>query len=210
MIFPSLENIIAVVLAGLLLSAIPGPAMLYVLSRSVSSGRMGGFLSSLGLACGAMVHVVLAVLGVSVFLNNNPELIKPIEILGSFYIAFLGIQTIRQPLFTQKEVVLDKVSFNSNFELFKQGFIVEALNPKTILFFVAFLPKFIDPSSEFMPYHMLVLGLLVPLTAVPSDMLITFTGSTITSYVTKNTRFQIVVKWSSGLLLVGISLSLFM
>jgi len=179
---PPFDNILAVLFAGTLLSMTPGPSMLYVLSRSVGQSRSAGLASAFGLALGGMVLAVATAMGLAKLFTDVPALVVVLRYCGSAYLAWLGVTMIvnaRSDALVELNV--EKVVRKSYASIVGQGVLVELLNPKTVLFFALFLPPFVDVGGDVnnagsVESQLLFLGILVPLTAMPSDALIALMG----------------------------------
>lgn len=143
--------------ASISLLLMPGPAVLYVVARSIHQGRRAGIVSVLGLHVGTLVHVSAAALGLSAILAASTPAFSVVKILGAGYLIFLGVRTL-----TSHEEVdgIGTVRQASLRRVFSQGVVVNILNPKLGLFFFAFLPQFVDPSPGTAGMQMLLLGLL--------------------------------------------------
>ena len=211
---PPVDSILAVLLAGILLSVTPGPSMLYVLSRSVGQSRAAGVASAIGLAGGGVVLAVATALGLGQLFSEIPALVVVLKYCGSAYLAWLGASMIFNAR-TEASVDLkvEQVERQSYGSIVWQGVVVELLNPKTVLFFALFLPPFVEvvgdqASSNGVQSQLLVLGILVPLTAVPSDTLIAFMGGTLTRSVNHHRKTREWLGWIGGLTMLAIALNL--
>ncbi|NVO29003.1 LysE family translocator [Donghicola sp. C2-DW-16] len=211
---PSLDAMIAVALAGLALSATPGPSMLYVLSRTVGQSRAAGLASALGLCLGGIILAVASALGLAAVFQNSDWIVTALRYVGSAYLVWLGIDMIRgAKAESQVRLDVEKVGHKSLAAIIWQGVIVEVLNPKTILFFALFLPPFITAGDAHsaMPSvttQLLVLGALVPLTAIPSDLVVAYMGGTMTRVLNRQTAMRERMAWAGGLILIAIALNL--
>lgn len=211
---PSLHAILSVALAGLALSATPGPSMLYVLSRSVGQSRAAGFASALGLCLGGVLLAIATALGLATVFATFDWLVIALRYLGSAYLVWLGIGMIRGARSTAAtDFTVAQVKSKSLMAILWQGVLVELLNPKTVLFFALFLPPFVNlgqgpAQSSSVTLQFLILGALVPLTAVPSDLIVAMLGGTMTKTLNTNKRAREVMAWAGGLVLIGIALSL--
>lgn len=211
---PSLEAMIAVALAGLALSATPGPSMLYVLSRTVGQSRAAGLASALGLCLGGIVLAVATALGLAAVFETSSWMVTVLRYVGSAYLIWLGVDMIRgvkadAPMMLDIEKVRQK-PFSS---IIWQGILVEVLNPKTVLFFALFLPPFINAgdmqgADANLTLQLLVLGALVPLTAIPSDLVVAHMGGTMAKAINRKKRMRKWMAWAGGLILIGIALNL--
>lgn len=208
---PSIETMLAVAAAGLLLSVSPGPSMLYVLSRSVGQSRAAGLASALGLGMGGVLLAIIAAFGLAVIFQQSEIIYRAVTIAGAIYIIYLGLQILLEEIRSddQVEAELENVERQGFFKIVYQGILVEALNPKTVLFFMAFIPPFVDATRGDVTTQMLVLGILVPLTALPSDLVIAFAGGSIAEWIRKNSTGASILSWLGGLVLIGIGASLF-
>lgn len=200
---PSLETIIVVTLAGLALSASPGPSMLYVLSRSIGQSHGAGYASAAGLAAGGMLLALAAALGLSALFAASTMAYTAVKVGGAAYLCYLGIDMIASK--SEPMDALQEVHRSSLWRIFYQGVAVEVFNPKTILFFIAFIPQFVDAGIGSVPLQMLVLGLLVPLTAVPSDIIVATMGGSLAAKISAHRTGQTILKWVGGLFLIGLA-----
>ena len=132
-------------------------------------------------------------------------------IAGAIYIIYLGIQILLEEFRggEKEEAELEQVETQPFWKIVYQGIIVEALIPKTVLFFMAFIPPFVDASRGDVSLQMLTLGILVPLTALPSDLVIAFAGGSIAEWIRKNSTGASILSWLGGMVLIGIGASLF-
>ena len=153
------------VLAALALLLVPGPSVLYIVTRSVSQGRTAGLVSALGIQCGGLVHVAAAALGLSAILVSSALAFNVVRFAGAAYLVFLGV---RQWLERGDGKALE-VRAEPLRRVFAQGLMVNALNPKTALFFFAFLPQFVDPARGAVTGQFLFLGLLFIALAMCTD-----------------------------------------
>lgn len=152
-----LPNLLAFMLASVLLIMIPGPSVLFVLGRSIALGRRGGLLSVLGNALGMLPAIALVSLGVGAIVAESVIVFTIIKIVGAAYLVFLGIQAIRHR--AARAVQVDTTP-KSTLRLVGEGFIVGVTNPKTIAFFVAVLPQFVVRAAGQIPLQLATLGLV--------------------------------------------------
>ncbi|MGI9317333.1 MAG: LysE family translocator [bacterium] len=204
---PSIDMILAVTVAGLLLSASPGPSMLYVLSRSVGQSRAAGFASSIGLAIGGIILAIATALGLAAVFEYSPRAFTILQIAGGCYLCFLGYSMIKGA--GKDDMSIRKVSDASFSAILSQGILVEVLNPKTAIFFLAFLPQFIDYSRDDVTSQVLILGMLVPLTAIPSDIIVSIAGGTLAQQLKRKPIAGVILAWVAGLILIGLAIRIF-
>jgi threonine/homoserine/homoserine lactone efflux protein len=146
--------------------AIPGPSVFYIVTRSLVQGRRAGVMSMLGVQTGGLVHVVAAAFGLSALIASSAAAFTVVKYAGAAYLVFLGLRKLLGAEDDEPELPSARASVA---RLFGHGVIVNVLNPKTALFFLAFLPQFVDPSAGPIAPQMLVLGLMLVSLGVLSD-----------------------------------------
>jgi threonine/homoserine/homoserine lactone efflux protein len=152
---PDTSTLIAFSIAALVLFVVPGPAVLYVVTRSLVGGRRAGVVSVAGIHLGSLVHIAAAVAGLSALLATSAVAFQSVKLLGAAYLIYLGARAILDR--HKVGPVTDEVRPAGPARIFWQGFLVNLLNPKTAIFFLAFVPQFIDPSAN-TTTQLLVLG----------------------------------------------------
>lgn len=208
---PPFESILAVAVAGFALSATPGPSMLYVLSRTVGQSRSAGLASALGLCLGGVLLAIATAWGLGAVFMTFDELVLALKYLGAAYLVWLGIGMIREArAVSQKELAATAVARKSLPQVMLQGVLVELLNPKTVLFFALFLPPFValDAPEHDITLQLLLLGILVPLTAIPADLVVAWLGGTMARTLNESRKAREAMAWAGGLILIGIAASL--
>ncbi len=163
---PDASTFLLFAAASLAFLAIPGPSVFYIVTRSLAQGRRAGVTSMLGVQAGGLVHVVAAAIGVSALIASSATAFTIVKYAGAAYLIVLGIRKLRS---RGEEEELELGGPASGRRLFWQGAIVNLLNPKTALFFLAFLPQFVDPAAGPIVPQMLVLGTLLVGLGVVSD-----------------------------------------
>ena len=163
-----IENLFAFTLAAIVLIVIPGPSVLFTIGRALALGRVGGLLSVLGNALGLLPIIALVALGVGGIVAQSFVLFTALKIAGALYLAYLGIQAIRHRKDASRAVAEGTLP-RSHWRQLGEGFVVGITNPKTIAFFVAVLPQFVDLSAGSVPLQMLELGLVFFALALISD-----------------------------------------
>ena len=174
---PELATLSLFLSAAFILAITPGPGIFYVLTRSLKGGKSEGIASALGTSAGGMFHAIAAAFGISVVLATSAVAFSAVKYLGAAYLVYLGLKTIlsRDPLTVAEAGAAD--SRDSGREqgrsrAFWQGGTVEALNPKTALFFLAFIPQFVDPAAGAVFIQFLVLGTLSVLLNTLADFVV--------------------------------------
>ena len=199
---PSLEVLLAFTAAALVMNISPGPSNLYVMARSIAQGTEGGLVAAAGLAVGSLVHVLATVLGLSAVFNASPLLYTVVKVLGAAYLIYLGISYWRAGP-AETPVDAPRVPRKPLATVFRESVIVEVTNPKTALFFIAFLPQFVVPESGPVWTQLLVLGAIVTISALPCDVLVAVAASRVARWLTRHERAQVIQERVSGSILLG-------
>jgi threonine/homoserine/homoserine lactone efflux protein len=201
---PDLSTLLLFAGAALALLVVPGPAVLYIVAQSIEQGRVAGLVSMLGIQAGGLVHVAAAALGLSALLVQSAVAFSIVKYAGAAYLVYLGLRRLfgRERL----ESGLERTPKTLG-RLFRQGIVVNVLNPKTALFFLAFLPQFVDPDAGSVGLQIALLGLLFIGIAVVSDGAYALAAGTAASWVRGNPRFIRVERWLSGSIFVGLGLT---
>ena len=163
---PELPALLVFTTAALILLVTPGPAVLYIVARSIDQGRIAGVVSVFGIGLGTMVHVLAAALGISALLVSSAAAFNVVKFLGAGYLIYLGIRKLRERDLHVSAVQPEAQPLSRTFT---QGIVVNVLNPKLALFFFAFLPQFIDPSAGPVAWQILFLGTFFVVLGIFSD-----------------------------------------
>jgi threonine/homoserine/homoserine lactone efflux protein len=175
----------------------------YIVGRSVGQGRLAGVISALGIGVGTLVHVAAALLGLSALLMSSAIAFGVVKYLGAAYLIYLGIQKFRQ-----KDSLSPSSSGRTKLRcVFTQGIVVNVLNPKTALFFFAFLPQFVDPSGGKVAGQILFLGTLFALMGVLSDTLWAVFAGTVARSLQTRSRWNQAPRYISGGILISLGLA---
>ncbi|PBB29679.1 MULTISPECIES: LysE family translocator [Mesorhizobium] len=176
---PELTPFALYLAAAFMLAITPGPGIFYVAARTLAGGRAEGIASSFGTGVGGMIHVLAASLGVSAIVLGSSELFSALKLFGAVYLVWLGLRTFQTA--RRKEATGghdgDRVSPVGPRRAFREGVLVEALNPKTAAFFLAFLPQFVNPSAGFVALQFVVLGSLSIALNTLADIVVAFLAS---------------------------------
>jgi len=186
----------------------PGPSMLYILSRCLGSGRTAGVISVLGLATASLVHAVAVALGLSTLLFYSPLAFALLKYLGALYLVYLGIRGFLSggPLRAMRARGGSRPP--SLWAVYGQGIMTDLLNPKVALFFIAFLPQFVNSSLGSPGHQILFFGLLFNVTGVPVNLVVAWAGGSIADVLTHRPTWARVQRWCSSAVLVGLGLRL--
>ena len=190
--------------AALVLLLIPGPAVLYITARSASQGRMAGFVSVLAIETANFLQAVAAALGLSAILLSSALAFDVVKYLGAAYLIYLGI---RKLLSSKDSSQNEEVRRESLSRIYWQGFLINILNPKTALFFFAFLPQFVNPDLGNVTAQTLLLGSIFVGMAIVTDSLYAFLASSLSEKLTGNKGIQKGQRYFAGLVYVGLGIT---
>jgi len=198
----SIEVLFALVLATLVFAYIPGPAVLYIAAQTMSRGRKAGFMAVLGVHLADYVHVLAAAFGLSAIFRHVPELYLAMKLLGAAYLIWLGVSFFRGVKPVQATA---DVAPRTPMRALADSLAVELLNPKTTIFFVSFLPQFVDPSASLPLWaQFLILGVVVNLLFTSSSIMTVLTASYMQAKVAANGTAQRVIRAIGGTILIGL------
>jgi len=202
---PDLPNFILFALVALMLNITPGNDMIFVISRSLSYGTKVGIYAALGIGLGCFVHIFASVVGLSVIIQQSEILFNTIRYAGAAYLIFIGIKSLMEKpstmIFNQ-----NKNDKNTNLKILRQGIITNVLNPKVSLFFLAFLPQFINNSSENISSQILFLGLWFNFSGTLVNVLIVLLFSKVIAKLSSFQQFWKIQNKISGIVLIGLGL----
>ena len=190
--------------AALALLLIPGPAVLYITARSASQGRVAGLVSVLAIETANFMQAVAAALGLSAILLSSALAFDVVKYLGAAYLIYLGI---RKLLASDTGAEDEEVKQESLARIYWQGFAVNILNPKTALFFFAFLPQFVDPTKGNVVMQNLLLGAIFVGMAIITDSMYALLASSLAGKLTGNKRFQKGQRYFAGLVYIGLGIT---
>lgn len=181
----------------------PGPAVFYIVARSIDQGRTAGFVSTLGLNAGSLVHVAAAAFGVSAVLLSSVAAFNLVKYLGAAYLIYLGV---RKLLVREEEQTLHTRPPQKLSQIFSQGVLVSILNPKTALFFFAFLPQFVDPFRGSVTAQILLLGGIFVVMAFMSDSFYAILAGTLGQWLKGNVRYLRWQRYFTGSAYIALGL----
>ena len=203
---PSTDILIAFIITTAVFAFIPGPAMLYVAARTLAADRRAGLMATSGIHVGCYVHVVAAAAGLSVLFHVVPTLYLAVKLAGAAYLIYLGIRMFRVARAVGATPV-DLVAQKSAGRAFLESMLVEVLNPKTAIFFLAFLPQFIDQAAAFPVWlQFVILGTLVNVMFTIADIACVLAASTVTTRLARVSSLQRNLQRAGGAILVGLGL----
>ena len=204
---PETSTLALFAVAALTLMLIPGPAVLYIVTRSVDQGRAAGLASVCGVHVGTLVHVAAAALGLSALLVSSATAYHAVRWLGAAYLVWLGVRRLLahdEPSGTAKDRTARRLGLR---RIFAQGVVVNVLNPKTALFFFAFLPQFVDTSRGSVPFQVVVLGAAFVLLGLLSDGAYALLASTGAGWLRRRPRVARTSRLVSGGVLISLGVT---
>jgi threonine/homoserine/homoserine lactone efflux protein len=187
--------------AALLLLVVPGPSVLYIVTQSVSHGRRAGIVSVAGITTGTLVHIAAATVGLSALFASSALAFDVVKYLGAAYLIAVGIRRLAG---WEREAGPQARDTRDLGRLYRQGIVVNTLNPKTALFFLAFLPQFVDPGRGTPWLQILALGLLFAALGFCSDGVWALVAGTLGDRLRRSRRFPAVQRYVSGSVFVGL------
>ena len=203
---PPADLLIAFAIATFIFGYMPGPALVYTAAQTLAYGRRGGLMAALGLHVGGYAHVLAAAFGLAVILELVPTVFLLIKFAGAGYLIWLGIAIIRAEISSAE---LPQTENRTGRRAFARSMLVEILNPKTALFYLAFLPQFVDVSAAFPAWlQFVILGTFVNLSFSSADIIVVMMTDRILHRMKQSATMQKVLKWAGGSALVGLGVHL--
>ena len=202
----SWETLLAFATLTLVVAYFPGPALLYTAAQTIAHGRRAGFMAMLGIHLGCYIHVFAAAFGLSAVFKHVPELYLAVKLAGAAYLVWLGIGMIRSRLAAADAPVAPPKTVK---RALIDSLIVEALNPKVALFFIALLPQFVDPAAALPVWaQFLILGTIVNVAFSSADLLTVLGASVVVRTMKKTQGGFAFGRWLGGSLMIGLRLKL--
>jgi threonine/homoserine/homoserine lactone efflux protein len=203
-VIPDPASLALFMVAALALLLVPGPAVLYVVARSIHQGRRAGLASVLGIHVGTLVHIAAATVGLSALVVSSAVAFTAVKIAGAIYLVGLGLWT----LFSRRPETEMALGGERNLRrAFAQGIVVNVLNPKTALFFLAFLPQFVDPDAAHPAVQIAVLGLLFVLLGLVTDSIWAIAAGTAGGLLRRSRRFVRTQRYVTGTVYIGLGVA---
>ena len=183
----------------------PGPDMIYVITRGISQGRKAGLLSAMGVTVGILVHTIAAVLGLALLLRTSALAFLLVKYVGAIYLIYLGVKALKDK---GSFAVIEQEKPMAFHSIFWQGALSNIFNPKVALFFLAFLPQFVNQNNGYVSLQMLGLGLVFALFGVAYLSVLGFFSGGIGSWLAQRARITGILRWLTGVVLIGLGLRL--
>lgn len=195
-------------IAALALNLAPGPDMLYVLGRSLGQGRKAGVVSALGIFAGCLVHIAAAALGLAALLRASAVAFNVIRYAGAAYLVYLGVRMLLSKDAHNALSSGNSLPPASLSRIFTQGIISDVLNPKVAMFFVAFLPQFVNPARGPVAFQVVVLGLILDVGGTLVNLGVAFFAGEIGNRLRQSTRAARLQRWFTGSVFIGLGVRL--
>ncbi|MED0875609.1 LysE family translocator [Bacillus mobilis] len=191
-------------LTGILLNLIPGADTMYIVGRSISQGRKAGVYSVFGIITGSLVHTLLVAFGLSIILTKSVVLFNIIKVIGVIYLVYLGIKMILDKTNITFQASSNKLNIR---KIYLQGLITSLTNPKVSLFFIAFLPQFIDTKASG-PIPFIILGITFTVTGLLWCLFVAYFSSYVTKKLRGNQKVGMILNKVTGMIFIGMGLKL--
>ena len=191
-------------LTGILLNLIPGADTMYIVGRSISQGRKAGVYSVFGIITGSLVHTLLVAFGLSIILTKSIVLFNTIKVIGVIYLVYLGIKMILDKTNVAFQASSNKLNIR---KIYLQGLLTSLTNPKVSLFFIAFLPQFIDTKASG-PMPFIILGITFTVTGLLCFLFVAYFSSYVTKKLRGNQKVGMILNKVTGMIFIGMGLKL--
>jgi threonine/homoserine/homoserine lactone efflux protein len=202
-----LNNLISFLTASVLLTLMPGPDNMYVLIESVTKGYKTGIAIATGLVSGIVIHTLIASTGLSLFFLNSDIAFKIIRIGGILYLLYLAFLAVRENVGNDQYITFRHENKNSFWRLFRRGFLMNVMNPKVTLFFIAFLPQFITVNGLNVSIQMIIMGFLFMIQAIIIFIMISVLAGKLSMSI-QNKKFWLITKCLKVAILISIAVGL--
>ena len=197
-----IEILLSFVFASSVLAISPGPDNIFVLTQSIVNGKKQGFATVFGLMTGCIIHTSLVAFGVSAIIKNNENIFLLLKVFGASYLLYLAYKVYQSD--AQITFSTENVQKKSKIQLFKTGFLMNVLNPKVTIFFLAFFPQFLFSKDLSVVLQFYILGFIFILVSFVIFGSIAFLGGKISTYIQQNKQIGLVLKWAQIFVFVGI------
>jgi threonine/homoserine/homoserine lactone efflux protein len=202
-VIPSGSALALFCLASIALAVVPGPAVTYIVTQSIDKGRSAGLFSALGVASGGLVHVAAATVGLSALIASSATAFTTVKLVGAVYLVVVGIRRILSRD-EDAEVLIEPTPHR---RLYLQGVVVNVFNPKTALFFLAFLPQFVDTNRGSVPAQVAFLGVLFAAIALTSDVMYALLADLLAGKLRRSGTGAKLRRWVSGGIFVALGVT---
>ena len=199
------------IIASLIIIVAPGNDIIYVITQSIHQGKSGGVMACLGVGLGSIVHTLMAAFGLSTLLIKFPEMLLVIKVIGAIYLIFLGAKMLIQKKAETQLTSIESITTTSfKYNILRQGLFINLMNPKVAIFFLAFLPQFVDLNSNNFALNILILGIIFEIMGTAFNLTIVAIVGRFRNFLVNNRSFQ---KWQmkfTGTILIMLGIIVFM
>lgn len=197
-------------IASFLMAVAPGPSNAFLMAQTFANGRTAGMQSAFGFALGGVVHTFFAVIGLSAILKASPAAYSAVQYAGAAYLCYLGFMMIKSTTAATQPQSEDKphISTAKKSNVMFQAMMTEVLNPKVALFFIAFIPQFVDPSLSSATFQLAFFGLLYPIFAFPIDCTYIYFGDKIAQFFRQHPNSQLWIDRVTGIIFIALAINL--
>jgi threonine/homoserine/homoserine lactone efflux protein len=204
------EYLVSFLFASFLIAVAPGPSNAFLMAQTFANGRSAGMQSAFGFALGGVVHTFFAVIGLTAILKASSVAYAAVQYIGAAYLCYLGIMMLKSTLQQAHIEQQDKphVSTSKKRNVMFQAMMTEVLNPKVALFFIAFIPQFVDPTLSSATFQLAFFGLLYPIFAFPIDCTYIYFGDKIAQFFKRNPNSQLWIDRITGLVFIALAINL--
>jgi len=199
-----IETLFSFVIATIVLAFSPGPDNVFVLTQSIVNGKKFGLATVFGLMTGCLIHTTLVAFGVSAIIKENDNLFFAIKLFGAIYLLYLAYQVFKSD--DKILISTDNVQVKTTKQLFKTGFLMNVLNPKVTIFFLAFFPRFLFSETISTVIQFYILGLLFILVSFTVFSTIAILAGTISSYLKQHKKVGFYLKWGQIIVFMAIAI----
>jgi threonine/homoserine/homoserine lactone efflux protein len=201
-------NLATFIISGIGLNLYPGQDTFYIITRSLSQGKKAGIMSVLGISTGGLCHTMIVGLGLSSILFASPEIFMFIKIAGALYLMYLGVRFLfnKKNTYIPTETYLSKLN---NLQIYRQGLLTNLLNPKVALFFLSFLPQFVDPVNSRGFISFFFLGFIFLTTGTIWCLIVALFSAQVSQKLRQNPRCIFYLEKATGFIFIGIAVTLF-
>ena len=198
-------NILGFLSAAILLTLMPGPDILFVITQSITRGKKAGIIFACGLCTGLIAHTAAVSLGLSLILYNSPVAFSVLKYMGAAYLIYLGVKSY---IHRKENSLALPTAAGVEYKLYRKGILMNILNPKVLLFFIAFFPQFVSPTTENPAGELLILGLLFMAQGIVIFSLVALLADRLSRRLMQNARFSLIMHIIESLVYIAIGISL--
>ncbi|MBH0042688.1 LysE family translocator [Pseudoalteromonas sp. SWXJZ10B] len=208
------DFLVSFLLASFLMAVAPGPSNAFLMAQTFANGRSAGMQSAFGFALGGVIHTLFAVVGLSAVLKASPSAYAAVQYAGAAYLCYLGFMMIKgtlkqpEPISEGKQTNKPHISTSKKSNVMFQAMMTEVLNPKVALFFIAFIPQFVDPTLSSATFQLAFFGLLYPIFAFPIDCTYIYFGDKIAQFFRRNPNSQLWIDRITGIVFIALAINL--